>query len=208
MKINKNIIAKDLDSPLQLIEIEIEDSYITGEVLVGSGSYVKGKVYKMPYINFQLVSDIHLKKDDRIVCISDLLDFTVGEIYRIHTIDNERYSFMVIDDIEENNIIDIEDFDLYFKLAKHNLKDELLLVDGLIKFNEDKIKKLKDKFETPKHYNNDNGTLYKVAQERGWNSYLFDIVKRLERSEKKGEFRTDLEKSKVVIDLWLKESEL
>ena len=59
----------------------------------------------------------------------------------------------------------------------------------------------------PKHYNNDKGTLYKVAEERGWNSYLFDIVKRLERSEKKGEFKTDLEKSKVVIDLWLKESE-
>ena len=60
---------------------------------------------------------------------------------------------------------------------------------------------------TPKHYDNSNGTLYKVATERGWNAYLFDIVKRLERAEKKGEFKTDLEKSKVVIDLWLKESE-
>jgi hypothetical protein len=58
----------------------------------------------------------------------------------------------------------------------------------------------------PKHYNNDKGTLYKVAEERGWSSYLFDIVKRLERAEKKGEFKTDLEKSKVVIDLWLKEN--
>lgn len=60
---------------------------------------------------------------------------------------------------------------------------------------------------TPKHYDNSKGTLYQVATERGWNAYLFDIVKRLERAEKKGEFRTDLEKSKVVIDLWLKESE-
>ena len=59
----------------------------------------------------------------------------------------------------------------------------------------------------PKHYDNSNGTLYKVATERGWNSYIFDIVKRLERAEKKGEFKSDLEKSKVVIDLWLKESE-
>jgi len=66
----------------------------------------------------------------------------------------------------------------------------------------------KEDSNIPKHYNNDNGTLYKVAKERGWNSYLFDIVKRLERSEKKGEFRSDLEKSKVVIDLWLKESEI
>ena len=59
--------------------------------------------------------------------------------------------------------------------------------------------------DIPKHYNNDKGTLYKVAEERGWSSYLFDIVKRLERSEKKGEFESDLNKSKVVIDLWLKE---
>jgi len=62
--------------------------------------------------------------------------------------------------------------------------------------------------DIPKHYNNDNGTLYKIAKERGWNAYLFDIVKRLERSEKKGEFESDLNKSKVVIDLWLKESKL
>jgi hypothetical protein len=63
-----------------------------------------------------------------------------------------------------------------------------------------------DNTDIPKHYNNDNGTLYKIAKERGWNAYLFDIVKRLERSEKKGEFESDLNKSKVVIDLWLKES--
>jgi hypothetical protein len=61
--------------------------------------------------------------------------------------------------------------------------------------------------EVPKHYDNGKGSLYKIAKERGWNPYLFDIVKRLERSEKKGEFLTDLEKSKLVIDLWIKESE-
>ena len=60
--------------------------------------------------------------------------------------------------------------------------------------------------KAPKHYNNEKGSLYKVAEERGWNPYLFDIVKRLERSEKKGEFKSDLEKSKFVIDLWLNES--
>lgn len=61
--------------------------------------------------------------------------------------------------------------------------------------------------ETPKHYDNSKGTLYKVATERGWNSYLFDVVKRLERAEKKGEFKTDLEKSINVIKLWLQEYE-
>jgi len=62
-----------------------------------------------------------------------------------------------------------------------------------------------EQFKAPKHYDNSNGSLYKVATERGWNSYLFDIVKRLERANKKGEFETDLQKSKLVIDLWLKE---
>jgi len=60
--------------------------------------------------------------------------------------------------------------------------------------------------ETPKHYDNTKGTLYKVAEERGWNSYLFDIVKRLERANKKGEFESDLNKSKLVIDLWIQEN--
>jgi len=59
---------------------------------------------------------------------------------------------------------------------------------------------------TPNHYNNENGTLYKVANQRGWNPYLFDIVKRLERADKKGEFESDLNKSIAVIQLWLKES--
>jgi hypothetical protein len=61
---------------------------------------------------------------------------------------------------------------------------------------------------TPEHYNNENGTLYKVAVQRNWNPYLFDIVKRLERADKKGEFESDLNKSISVIQLWLKESKL
>lgn len=77
------------------------------------------------------------------------------------------------------------------------------------------LKKVLEKFlgeetqpiDTPKHYDNSKGTLYKLAIERGWNPYLFDIVKRLERAEKKGEFKSDLEKSINVIKLWLKEAE-
>ena len=64
-----------------------------------------------------------------------------------------------------------------------------------------------EQLQTPNHYDNSKGTLYKVAKERNWNPYLFDIVKRLERSEKKGEFKTDLQKSINVIKLWLNESE-
>ena len=66
---------------------------------------------------------------------------------------------------------------------------------------------LDETLKTPKHYDNSKGTLYKVATERNWNPYLFDVVKRLERAEKKGEFKTDLEKSINVIKLWLQEYE-
>lgn len=62
--------------------------------------------------------------------------------------------------------------------------------------------KYRDFFNPQPHYDNSKGSLYKVAEERGWNTYLFDIVKRLERSEKKGEFEKDLDKSIDVIKLW------
>jgi len=65
-----------------------------------------------------------------------------------------------------------------------------------------KNKEVQDYFA---HYDNSKGTLYKIAQERGWNPNLFDIVKRLERAEKKGQFDSDLEKSKIVIDIYKKE---
>jgi hypothetical protein len=79
----------------------------------------------------------------------------------------------------------------------HNMKDEM-------DFNQ-YFKPLDTEINTPSHYDNSKGTLYKVAQERGWNPYLFDIVKRLERAEKKGEFESDLDKSIAVIQLWKNE---
>jgi hypothetical protein len=63
----------------------------------------------------------------------------------------------------------------------------------------------KSDFEVPKHYDNTNGSLYKVANERGWNSYLFEVVKRIERAEKKGEFISDIKKSIHVLELYLQE---
>lgn len=55
------------------------------------------------------------------------------------------------------------------------------------------------------HYDNTNGSLYLIAKQRGWNAYQFDIIKRIDRSLKKGQFKEDLEKTKFLIDLWLKE---
>jgi hypothetical protein len=55
------------------------------------------------------------------------------------------------------------------------------------------------------HYNNDNGSLYLFAQQHGLNAYEFDILKRVVRCRKKGQFISDLEKTKRVIDLYIKE---
>lgn len=58
---------------------------------------------------------------------------------------------------------------------------------------------------TPKHYDNSKGSLYKFANEQGLNSWEFDIIKRVVRSRKKGNFKEDLEKTIAVIQLYLKE---
>ena len=61
--------------------------------------------------------------------------------------------------------------------------------------------------KAPKHYDNTNGSLYKFANDRGLNSWEFDICKRVIRCRKKGNFKEDLEKTKFLIDLYLKEHE-
>jgi hypothetical protein len=104
--------------------------------------------------------------------------------------------------------------DIYTQFETHQkTKRRVLLYDAIldryaeiISYKDEPIGNA-EQLQTPNHYDNSKGTLYKVATERNWNPYLFDIVKRLERAEKKGEFKTDLEKSINVIKLWLNESE-
>ena len=55
------------------------------------------------------------------------------------------------------------------------------------------------------HYDNTHGSLYKFAEDHGLNAWEFDILKRVARCRKKGQFKEDLEKTKRVIDLYLKE---
>lgn len=58
------------------------------------------------------------------------------------------------------------------------------------------------------HYNNTNGSLYLFAEQHELNAYEFDIIKRIVRCRKKGQFREDLEKTIRVIELYLKETGL
>lgn len=57
----------------------------------------------------------------------------------------------------------------------------------------------------PKYYDNSKGSLYAFAEHHKLNSWEFDIIKRIVRCREKGNWRQDLEKTKVVIDLYLKE---
>ena len=58
---------------------------------------------------------------------------------------------------------------------------------------------------TNDHYDNSKGSLYLFAEQHRLNAWEFDIIKRIVRCRKKGQFIADLEKTKIVIDLYLKE---
>jgi len=57
----------------------------------------------------------------------------------------------------------------------------------------------------PNHYDNSKGSIYKFAEDQKLNPYEFDIIKRIVRCRKKGNFKEDLEKTKFLIELYLKE---
>lgn len=63
----------------------------------------------------------------------------------------------------------------------------------------------KEVFNPQSHYDNSKGSLYKVATERNWNAYIFDVVKRLERGGKKDPLKQEIEKSIDVLKIWLAE---
>lgn len=64
---------------------------------------------------------------------------------------------------------------------------------------------VKEVFNPQSHYDNSKGSLYKVATERNWNAYIFDVVKRLERGGKKDPLKQEIEKSIDVLKIWLAE---
>ena len=65
-----------------------------------------------------------------------------------------------------------------------------------------------DKEQTPPYYDNSKGSLYQFAEEKELNTYEFDIIKRVMRCRKKGQFIEDLQKTKNLIDLYIKEYEV
>ena len=83
--------------------------------------------------------------------------------------------------------------EMYNKLeAKQRAENYMSLKDG--------YKEKKDS-----HYDNSNGSLYLFAEQNELNAWEFDIIKRIVRCRKKGQFQEDLQKTVRVIELYLKE---
>ena len=124
-----------------------------------------------------------IKKGDKFLCISDVFmdetnehAYTQGKVYTSH-----------LDGcITNNNGDDNHSWPVAAELFfDRHYQDEV--------------------FNPQSHYDNSKGSLYKVATERGWNAYLFDLVKRLERGGKKDPLRQEIEKSIDVLKIWLNE---
>lgn len=60
-------------------------------------------------------------------------------------------------------------------------------------------------FDTPNYYDNSKGSLYKLGQERNWNNYIFDVVKRLSRNGNKDSIILEIDKSIFVLKLYKQE---
>lgn len=56
------------------------------------------------------------------------------------------------------------------------------------------------------HYDNSKGSLFQLAEQLQLNHWEFDILKRLVRCRKKGQFKEDLQKIKDTCDIYIKES--
>ena len=66
------------------------------------------------------------------------------------------------------------------------------------------VNKSGETIHAQKHYTGKD-SLYKFANDWELNAYEFDILKRIVRCRRKGNFEQDLQKTKDVIDIYLKE---
>ena len=59
--------------------------------------------------------------------------------------------------------------------------------------------------QQPIHYDNSKGSLYQFCEQQQLNSYEFEVIKRIVRCRKKGEFLSDIEKTINVLKIYLEE---
>ena len=97
------------------------------------------------------------------------------------------------------------------EMDEHIIKGKVLVSDdyhkvGKIDYWSTKSFNISTNDKKPSHYDNSKGSLYQFAEQQNLNSYEFDIIKRIIRCRKKGNFKEDLEKTKFLIDLYLNEN--
>jgi len=132
-----------------------------------------------------------MKKGERIVCIDKSFQhFTFDAVYEVESFTSEE--FFVTNNIGQVCVFDRSDIpNVFFKYLSES-KNNIELGD-------------ESELEAPKHYNNTHGSLYDFAWKHGLNAWEFDVIKRVTRCRYKGSFKEDLLKTKLVIDLYLKE---
>lgn len=59
--------------------------------------------------------------------------------------------------------------------------------------------------ELPNYYNNEKGSLYSFCEIHNLNAYEFEVIKRIMRCRKKGEFISDIKKTITVLEIYLSE---
>jgi hypothetical protein len=118
-----------------------------------------------------------------------------------------KYKGGILDEDLSNYIITNKSYKIFYIGSNHI--DLLLENNCLWSFSIEEIQEMFS-YEFVKkdiHYDNTNGSLYLFASQHELNAYEFDVIKRIVRCRKKGQFREDLEKSIRVIELYLKETE-
>lgn len=114
---------------------------------------------------------------------------------KYHLIKEYDNDYLVFDDYGNEIAMPKKDFaDKGSEEAKVRAKMLMMLKDGY-------------RQRQDAHYDNSNGSLYLFAEQHKLNAYEFDLIKRIVRCRKKGQFKEDLEKTMRVIELYLKEYE-
>lgn len=130
------------------------------------------------------------------------------EIVRLKALDyqrNETYDYYskTTDDLKKAFQWDRTDEGMKYWDNMH--EKEYIEPSLMLTFKNEEKEVYKDIKGTPNYYDNSKGSLYMFCENHDVNTYEFDIIKRIIRCRKKGLFLEDLEKTKVLIDLYIKE---
>lgn len=104
----------------------------------------------------------------------------------------------------------MQDLHIIFKM-KIKYEKKVLAVGSIVSNQyidrkiEEAEKRESKKDNLPSYYDNSNGSIYEFCNNQNLNAWEFDLIKRIARCRKKGNFVQDLEKTKALIDLYLKE---